>query len=106
MSDLYSDPIGTAEQAAAKIAELTGKPKHDVALVMGSGWMPATDALGEPTHEFAVTDIPGFPAPTVVGHGGLIRSYEIAGANGILHALVFYMRAKVSNLLCMAFVLQ
>ncbi len=66
MSDLYSDPLGTAVLAAAKIAEITGKPKHDVALVMGSGWMPATDALGKPTHEFAVTDVPGFPAPTVV----------------------------------------
>ena len=39
MSDLYSDPLGTAVLAAAKIAEITGKPKHDVALVMGSGWM-------------------------------------------------------------------
>ena len=89
MSDLYSDPLGTAVLAAAKIAEITGKPKHDVALVMGSGWMPATDALGKPTHEFAVTEVPGFPAPTVVGHGGLIRSYEIDGANRKIQALVF-----------------
>ena len=92
MSDLYSDPIATAVLAAAKIAELTGKPKHHVALVMGSGWTPATDALGKPTHEFAVTEVPGFPAPTVVGHGGLIRSYEIDGANGKLQALVFLGR--------------
>ena len=95
MSDLYSDPIGTAIAAASKIAELTGKAKHDVALVMGSGWMPATDALGTPTHEFAVTDVPGFPAPTVVGHGGLIRSYEIAGANGVINALVFLGRTHL-----------
>ena len=37
MSDLYSDPIGYAELAAKKIAELTGKAEHSVALVMGSG---------------------------------------------------------------------
>ena len=95
MSDLYSDPLGTAVLAAAKIAEITGKPKHDVALVMGSGWMPATDALGKPTHEFAVTDVPGFPAPTVVGHGGLIRSYEIDGAKGKIQALVFLGRTHL-----------
>ena len=41
MSDLYTDPIGTAEVAAAKIAALTGKPRHHVALVMGSGWIDA-----------------------------------------------------------------
>ena len=51
MSDLYSDPIATAVLAAAKIAELTGKPKHDVALVMGSGWVGAVDALGTPSYE-------------------------------------------------------
>jgi purine-nucleoside phosphorylase len=89
MSDLYKDPIGTAEKAAAAIAEKTGKAKHDVALVMGSGWITAADALGRPTHEFSVTDIPGFPAPTVVGHGGKVRSYELAGG---VNALVFLGR--------------
>ena len=62
---------------------------------MGSGWMPATIALGEPTHEFAVTKLPGFPAPTVAGHGGLVRSYEIAGANGAISALVFLGRTHL-----------
>jgi purine-nucleoside phosphorylase len=50
MSDLYKDPIGTAEAAAKVIAEKTGKAKHQVALVMGSGWISAADALGKPTH--------------------------------------------------------
>jgi purine-nucleoside phosphorylase len=95
MSDLYSDPIGYAELAAKKIAELTGKTEHSVALVMGSGWAPATIALGEATHEFAVTELPGFPAPTVAGHGGLVRSYEIAGANGTISALVFLGRTHL-----------
>ena len=74
MTDLYTDPIGTAEAAAAKIAQLTGKKSHQVALVMGSGWISAADYLGTPTHEFEVTTLPGFPPPTVVGHGGVIRS--------------------------------
>jgi len=46
MSKLYKDPIGTAEKAAKAIAKITGKEKHDVALVMGSGWISAADALG------------------------------------------------------------
>ena len=56
MSDLYTDPIGTAELAATKIAALTGKARHHVALVMGSGWIDAADNLGTPTHEFETDD--------------------------------------------------
>ena len=95
LEDLYQDPIATAEKAADKIAELTGKKSHDVALVMGSGWISATEAFGKPSHEFPVTDLPGFPAPTVEGHGGVIRSYEIQGANGTINALVFLGRTHL-----------
>ncbi len=42
---LYSDPLATATNAAAEISERTGVAAHDVALVMGSGWVPAADAL-------------------------------------------------------------
>lgn len=95
MSDLYSDPIGTAEVAAARLAELTAKPSHDVAIVMGSGWLTATDALGEATHEFDAVSLPGFSAPTVVGHGGVIRSYDLKGAHGTIRALVFLGRTHL-----------
>ena len=43
---LYKDPLAAAEQAAAEIAAKTGIAQHDVALVMGSGWVSAVDALG------------------------------------------------------------
>ena len=95
MSDLYTDPLGTAELAAAKLVELTGKSSHDVALVMGSGWVSAADALGTPTHEFPATALPGFLAPTVEGHGGLIRSYDLQGAQGTIRALVFLGRTHL-----------
>ena len=95
MSDLYADPIGTAELAADKLAELTGKASHQVALVMGSGWISAADALGTPTHEFPAVDLPGFLAPTVAGHGGVIRSYDLQGPNGTIHALVFLGRTHL-----------
>ena len=60
-------------------AELTGAETHDVALVMGSGWVPAADALGAADAEFPVTELPGFPPPAVAGHGGRIRSVDAGG---------------------------
>ena len=85
LNPLYSDPLGTAHKAAAEISRLTGVEKHDIGLVMGSGWVGALDALGEPTHEFNADDVIGFLPPTVVGHSGKIRSYLL----GEVRALVF-----------------
>ncbi len=91
-SDLYLDPIGTAVVAASEIAEKTGLPSHDVALVMGSGWVSAVDALGKPSHEFNTEAISGFLPPTVAGQSGKIRSYEIEGDHGKIRVLVFLGR--------------
>jgi len=71
------DPKALAQQAAAKLAELTGVEKHDVLLVMGSGWLPALDALGQATAEINTTEVPGFSASSVVGHSGKIRSVNV-----------------------------
>jgi purine-nucleoside phosphorylase len=75
--------------AAARLREITGVDSHDVALVMGSGWVPAADALGAAEHEFSVTDLPGFPEPAVAGHSGKVRSVRI----GEKRALVFLGRS-------------
>ena len=63
-----------ARQAADALRERTGGVDHDIALVMGSGWLPAADALGSPDHEIPLADLPGFSAPAVQGHGGTVRS--------------------------------
>ena len=83
-----ADPHPAADAAATRLRELTGAETHDVALVLGSGWVPATDALGSPEHEFPVTELPGFPPPGVAGHAGTIRSYNL----GDKRALVFLGR--------------
>ena len=70
-----------AADAAAVLAEKTGVPSHDVALVMGSGWLPAVDALGESTAEISSTDLPGFAPPAVAGHAGRIRSVRAGDKN-------------------------
>ena len=94
-SDLYLDPIGTAEIAAKEIAERTGLPSHDVALVLGSGWVSAVDSLGKPSHEFTAEDIAGFLPPTVAGQSGKIRSYELDGEHGKIRVLVFLGRTHL-----------
>ncbi len=94
-SDLYLDPIGTAVVAAKEIAEKTRLASHDVALVMGSGWVSAVDALGTPTHEFNTEDIAGFLPPTVAGQSGKIRSYELVSEHGKIRALVFLGRTHL-----------
>lgn len=74
--------------AAGRLAELTGVERHDIALVLGSGWLPAVDALGEGTAEFDTTDLPGFSDAAVAGHSGRIRSVR----SGDRHLLVFLSR--------------
>ncbi len=77
-----------AQQAADRLTELTGIKKHDIALVLGSGWLPAVDALGEATAEIDTTDLPGFSAAAVDGHSGKIRSVR----SGERNLLVFLSR--------------
>ena len=66
---MTGDTGDVAERAATAIAERTGVGKHDVAVVIGSGWSPAADALGTPTATVDMADLPGFTPPT----GGDIR---------------------------------
>lgn len=74
-----TDPQEHAEQAAARLAELTGVATHRAVVVLGSGWGPAADAFGEPVAAFPVTELPGFLAPTAEGHHGTIASYDVGG---------------------------
>jgi purine-nucleoside phosphorylase len=68
-----------ASEAASALASITGVGTHDVAVVLGSGWVPAADAIGSATHDLAVTDLPGFAPPSVAGHAGRVRSIPVAG---------------------------
>jgi purine-nucleoside phosphorylase len=83
-----NETTALATQAADRLRELTGVEKHDVLLVMGSGWLPAVDALGDPVAEVSTTELPGFSAAAVVGHAGKIRSVR----SGDKHLLVLLGR--------------
>jgi purine-nucleoside phosphorylase len=94
ISDPYQaaqDPYQAAQDSAARLAELTGQPRHDVAVVLGSGWAPAADALGTTDAEIPLDALGGFPPPTVGGHSPVVRSVRA----GDVHALVFLGRVHL-----------
>ena len=86
-------PHEQAQEAAETLARLTGVERHDLALVLGSGWRPAADALGaegvgETVAEIDTTELPGFLPAAVAGHSGRIRSVRA----GDRRLLVFLSR--------------
>ena len=80
---MAADAFGLAEQAAASIATATGRERHDVAIVLGSGWNGAVAELGAAAAVVPMTDVVGFPAPAVAGHSGTISSVAV-GAHSVL----------------------
>jgi len=95
MSRPDPEPYGAAAASAARLAERTGQAGHDVAVVLGSGWAPAADAvaaaLGAAVTEVPVADLGGFAASTVPGHAGAVRSLVTDG----LRLLVFLGRTHL-----------
>jgi purine-nucleoside phosphorylase len=70
---LTEDSSAAARRAGSAIRERFGIVGLDAAFVLGSGWSAAADDLGEPAGSCELTVLPGFAAPTVLGHGGTMR---------------------------------
>lgn len=79
MSDATREANDRAMQAAEVLASVTGQPNHHIAVVLGSGWLPAADALGQTKTDISVTDLPFFTPPAVDGHAGRVRSVDVDG---------------------------
>jgi purine-nucleoside phosphorylase len=79
-----TDPFTLAQGAAKHLARRTGVEAHDVAVVLGSGWMPAADRFGTVEHELGFADLPGLPPAAVAGHAGTIRSIRTEGERRVL----------------------
>jgi len=47
---------------------------HDVAVVLGSGWVDAVSGFEQVGEDIPLATLPGFAAPTVAGHGASARS--------------------------------
>ncbi|CRK50352.1 Purine nucleoside phosphorylase [Rhodococcus sp. RD6.2] len=65
------------QQAARVLGERTGAARHDVAIVLGSGWQAAADAFGSATASVPMSDLPGFAAPSASGHAGTVLSVPV-----------------------------
>lgn len=79
-----SPPEQLAGQAAREIAERSGVDRHDVALVLGSGWSAAADLLGETLADVPASELTGFHTPAVPGHTGSIKSVRLASGKTAL----------------------
>ncbi|WP_083735858.1 purine-nucleoside phosphorylase [Mycobacterium sp. MS1601] len=90
-SPFVNSPAEAALTAATAIVERTGVERHDVAVVLGSGWAPAVEVLGEPTAVIPMSELPGFTTPTAAGHGGRVLSiplghHRVLALVGRIHA--------------------
>ena len=76
-------PWELAADAAQALGERTGIARHDMFVVLGSGWAHVAELL--PTDvEVAMVELPGFPAPSAAGHGGTLRSVALNGQRVLL----------------------
>lgn len=89
---MTNDAYAQAAEAATTLKSLTGIGSFDVALVMGSGWVPAADVIGETITEFPATELPGFAPAAVAGHAGTVRAVRTESG---LHALIFLGRTHL-----------
>ena len=103
-------PFDAADASAAALAHATGTDRHDIAVVLGSGWRGALDALGEEVARVPFERLGGFPATTVEGHGadacslrrgdrrihvltGRVHLYEGHHPNVVVHGVRTAIRA-------------
>jgi len=99
MAGQVPDQFAAAAASAGRLARRTGRPGHDVAVILGSGWARAADALvtaaappaGEATAEVPLAELGGFPPPTVPGHVPAVRSAAV----GAVRVLVFLGRTHL-----------
>lgn len=82
---MSSKTFDAFEQAhrAARVITKSFDGDHDLIAVLGSGWADATTILGDGP-EMSVADIPGFMAPSALGHGGTIKSIRIGSSRVLL----------------------
>ncbi|HET9976722.1 MAG TPA: purine-nucleoside phosphorylase [Burkholderiaceae bacterium] len=67
------------EASLSVIAQRAPRRAPTVAVVLGSGWNGAADRVADAI-DIAYTDLPGFPAVGVTGHGGTLRIGRLGGA--------------------------
>jgi purine-nucleoside phosphorylase len=83
-------PTAMIDEAAAAVRERLGGRKPSVAIVLGSGLGQFAKRL-EDAVRVPYTDIPHFPAPTVIGHSGELVAGTLAGREVLVQSGRFHM---------------
>jgi len=68
-----TDPFAQAEASAAALRKRAGVDGFDAAVVLGSGWRAAADAIGAAEVEMPLAELGGFKQPSVKGHEPSVR---------------------------------
>jgi len=82
------DAYALAEQAAGRLAVITGVPSHDVAVVLGTGLADAAESIGPISTRHDLGTLPGFPSSLVSHQRSEVWSLEV----GDLRVLAFLGR--------------
>jgi len=90
LRDPCVDPFEVATAAAEVIAARSGVSRHDLALVLGSGWAQTADLIGRTVAIIENADVPGFTRAAVAGHSSIMRSVAIGDTDR--RALVYGTR--------------
>jgi purine-nucleoside phosphorylase len=83
MTSSSTDPYALAQASATRLTDLAGTT-FDIAVVLGSGWMAAADAIGPAVQQIPLAELGGFPAPSTPGHAGAVRVITAADGKQIL----------------------
>ena len=78
------DPYQLAKDAAHALREASGIDRIDIAVTLGSGWSGAAELLGTELFSTPADSIPGFQKPSVKGHVGTLRIFEVPGGARVL----------------------
>ncbi len=102
MHDEHPDDLaGMIQRAAAAVRQRIGGRQPEIAIVLGSGMGYLAERV-EDAVRIGYADIPGFPLPTVQGHGGELVVGRLAGRGVIAQSGRFHMyeghSAQVSSL--------
>jgi purine-nucleoside phosphorylase len=71
------------QDAATAIANLSGRDRHDAALVLGSGLGDYAAGLPDAV-AIPYSEIPHFPTPKVKGHSGTLYSVDVDGKGALV----------------------
>ncbi len=71
-----TEPFALAEDAGRELVAAFGC-RPTAAVVLGSGWQEAADAIGPTVVELALADLGGFPEHTALGHGATVRRVDL-----------------------------